>query len=116
MVYLTERARKLRRKLTPEEKLLWKKLRNKKLFTCNFRRQHPVGRYIPDFYSRKAKLVVEVDGRHHASEEVLKYDRERTRYLEERGLLVIRFWNSEVRKNFGGVLETILRISELRMK
>jgi len=70
-----------------------------------FRRQHAVGNYIPDFYSPKAKLVIELDGSQHLKQE--KYDDERTKYLESQGYKVIRFWNNDVMNNIEGVIIAI---------
>ena len=100
----TERARDLRRDGTHVEMLLWQRLRNRQL-GADFRRQHPAGNFYLDFYAPALRLAVELDGGQHA--EQTDADQRRTRWLEERGVTVLRFWNSDVSQNLPGVLETI---------
>jgi len=83
---------------------LWQKLRNLQL-GVDFRRQHPAGNFYLDFYAPALRLAVELDGGQHA--EQMDADQRRTRWLEERGVTVLRFWNSDVSQNLSGVLETI---------
>jgi very-short-patch-repair endonuclease len=97
----------LRRKLTPEEQILWRKLRSRRFAGYKFRRQHELGPYILDFYCDEARLSIELDGGQHASEQSKAYDRERSRYLESAGVREVRFWNSEVTRNLSGVEEFI---------
>jgi len=99
------RARELRRNMTPEERLLWKRLGRSQLGVA-FRRQEPMRPYIVDFVCFEKKLIVEVDGSQHVGSES---DKTRDEYFEERGFRTLRFWNSEVRDNIEGVLETIRR-------
>lgn len=99
------RAIELRKELTPAERKLWSQIRNDQL-GVNFRRQHAVGNYIPDFCSPKAKLVIELDGSQHLEQE--EYDTERTKYLEAQGYKVIRFWNNDVMNNIEGVILAIM--------
>jgi very-short-patch-repair endonuclease len=87
-------ARKLRKEPTPAEVKLWAHIRNNQL-GINFRRQHAIGNYIPDFVCIKKKLVIELDGSQHLEQE--EYDKERTKYLESQGYKVIRFWSEELR-------------------
>ena len=105
------RARELRRPLTPQERKLWQRLRNKQLYGLKFRRQHPINRFILDFYCPQHKLVIEIDGHGHAEPEQQQYDQTRTEWLEQRGLQVIRFTNREVDMNIEGVLEAIIQAS-----
>jgi very-short-patch-repair endonuclease len=72
-----------------------------------FRRQHPIGNYVLDFYCCKSKLGIELDGGQHADPAEKERDRRRTRELERRGIRVLRVWNSEVIDNLDGVLERI---------
>ena len=102
-----EKARKLRKKLTPAEKLLWINLRNRKFKRFKFRRQHPIDKYIVDFICIEKKLVIEVDGGIHQKAEQMEYDRNRTAELEEYGLKIIRFTNEEVLSN---VFEILIQI------
>jgi very-short-patch-repair endonuclease len=100
-----ERARKLRKELTPAESKLWAYLRRDKLNGVNFRRQHAIGNFIVDFVSIKGKLVIELDGSQHL--EQAQYDVERTRYLVSQGYRVIRFWNNDVMNDIEGVIRMI---------
>lgn len=99
------RARQLRREMTDAERLLWRRLRSKQL-GYGFRRQVPFGRYIVDFVCFDRRLVIEVDGGHHA--EQVAYDTERTQWLESYGFRVLRFWNNDVLREIEGVLQAIL--------
>jgi len=94
------KAVELRKETTPAERKLWSRIRNDQL-GVTFRRQHAVGNYIPDFYSPKAKLIIELDGSQHLEQE--EYDEERTKYLGSQGCKVIRFWNNHVMNNIEGV-------------
>jgi ATP-dependent helicase HrpA/adenine-specific DNA-methyltransferase len=89
-------ARELRSRLTDAEKLLWHILRDRRFCGYKFRRQHPVSRFILDFYCYEEKLAVELDGGVHCSDEQLAYDAERTKELEGAGIRVLRFWNNDV--------------------
>lgn len=102
-------AIELRKELTPAERMLWARLRNDQL-GVNFRRQHAIGPYIPDFYSPKAKLIVELDGSQHLEQKA--YDQERTRFLEAQGYKAVRFWNNEVMQNIEGVILAIVQALE----
>lgn len=102
------RARRLRRRQTEAEKLLWYHLRNKRLVGYKFRRQHPIETYIVDFFCDAARLVIEIDGGGHTEPSQRAYDNERTSRLEELGLRVMRFWNDDVLTNTNQVLEVIL--------
>jgi very-short-patch-repair endonuclease len=95
----------LRTNATEAEKILWRALRELTL-PVNVRRQHPIGRYIADFAIPAHKLVIEIDGGHHATS--VGADEERTRVLNTRGCRVNRFWNNDVLGNIGGVLESIV--------
>ena len=74
------------------------------------RRGHAIGVYIPDFYSPKAKLIIELDGSQHLDQEA--YDEERTKYLESQGYKVIRFWNHDVLKDLESVIRAIIQATE----
>lgn len=99
------RAGELRKALTPAERKLWSRLRNDQLNGVNFRRQHAVGKYIPDFCSPQEKLIVELDGSQHLEQQ--EYDEERTKYFESLGYRVIRFWNNQVMNDMNGVILAI---------
>ena len=102
-------ARELRQNLTPAEKYLWKQLRARRFEGYKFRRQHPVGGYIVDFYCHKSSLVIEVDGQNHETKESKMYDDERTKTLEANGLRVIRFSNTGVLTNIESILDCIYK-------
>ena len=98
-------ARMLRKNMTKEERHLWYDfLRD---YPIRFVRQKVLGKYIADFYCAKAKIVIELDGSGHYTEEGKQYDIERTAFLEEYGLKVIRVLNSEIINNFRAVCEYI---------
>ncbi|MBQ2927506.1 MAG: endonuclease domain-containing protein [Oscillospiraceae bacterium] len=98
-------AKQLRKEMTKEERHLWYDyLRS---YPVRFSRQKVLGKYIADFYSAEAKLVIELDGSQHYETEKMEADAERTAFLERYGLTVIRIPNNEVCKNFRGVCEYI---------
>lgn len=101
-----ERARELRRELTPAEKILWQELRGNKL-GVHFRRQQVIAGFIVDFYCHKADLVIELDGSIHEGTEQKQSDLERDRVLVEMGLRVVRIKNADVIKSLPGILERI---------
>ena len=98
------RAIELRKEPTPAEAKLWSRIRNDRL-GVNFRRQHAIGNFIPDFVCIEKKLIIELDGSQHLEQE--EYDEERTKYLESQGYKVIRFWNHDVMNNIDSVLSVI---------
>ena len=98
-------AGELRHELTPAERKLWAYLRNNQINGVSFRRQHAIGKYIPDFCAVQEKIIIELDGSQHIEQEA--YDTERTKYLESQGYQVIRFWNNEVLNNLDGVILAI---------
>ncbi len=104
----TARARHLRAQSTTLEQKLWSRLRSGQMQGHSFRRQHPIGPYFADFYCAQLKLVIELDGSQHAQRQ--DGDMKRTRFLESKGLRVIRFWNAELVENFDGVLDTLYRV------
>ncbi|NWF82164.1 MAG: endonuclease domain-containing protein, partial [Chloroflexi bacterium] len=113
---LKARVRELRKNATEAEALLWKILRNRAFHGAKFRRQHPVGGYILDFYCHEARLAIELDGSQHSEGEQIKYDEERTKILrEQHGIDVIRFWNSEVLHQTEDVLNTLWTVLDERL-
>jgi very-short-patch-repair endonuclease len=101
-------ARRLRAEQTSAEEILWRELRNRNLGGCKFRRQHPIGRYIVDFVSIERKLVIEVDGATHSTDEEMASDTCRTAEIEGFGFHVVRVTNTDIYKNLDGVLDWIL--------
>jgi very-short-patch-repair endonuclease len=98
-------SRLLRKNMTEAEIHLWHHLRLRQMAGLKFRRQFQIGPYIVDFACPQKKLVIEVDGGHHA--EQVDSDHERTKWLESQGYRVLRFWNNEVQSNLDGVKESI---------
>jgi len=101
-----QRAKELRNRLTDAERVLWMHLRTKPK-GYKFRRQHPAGNYILDFYCHALKLAIEADGDIHTKEKVQDADRERQKNLESEGIYVIRFTNKEILMNMKSVTEQI---------
>ena len=99
------KARQLRKRMTEQEKILWNYLRGRKQNGMYFRRQHPYGIYILDFFCFEANLVIEVDGMIHLSR--YDYDVERSEYLESSGLKVLRFENKDIENRIEWVLGEI---------
>ena len=102
---LVPNARELRREMTKEERHLWYDFL--RTYPIRFSRQKIFGKYIVDFYSAQAKLIIELDGSGHFTEEGELYDEERTAFLTAYGLQVIRFTNLDIARNFQGVCERI---------
>ena len=98
------RARELREHSTDAERLLWSRLRDRRLLGCKFRRQHPVGPFFADFACLDAGVIVEVDGGQHYEEEKRLADERRTRALEASGYVVLRFSNRDVLTDVEAVL------------
>ena len=98
-------AKQLRKEMTKEERHLWYDFL--RTYPVRFSRQKVLGKYIADFYSAEAKLVIELDGSQHYEELNLEKDTDRTTFLEGYGLTVIRIPNNEVMRNFRGVCEYI---------
>ncbi|MBE6672274.1 MAG: endonuclease domain-containing protein [Ruminococcaceae bacterium] len=110
-------AKMLRKNMTKEEKHLWYDFL--RTYPVRFSRQKVLGRYIADFYCAEAKLVIELDGSGHFTEQGMQYDKERTAFLEGYGLTVIRISNFRIHDNFGGVcayIDSIVKqsLSQLR--
>ena len=97
----------LRKNATDYERILWGHRRNRNFGEYKFRRQHPIDRYILDFYCPAAKLAIELDGSGHDSHARVIHDQARDSFLAAQGITVIRFWNHEVREELDGVLEAI---------
>ena len=100
-------SRTLRRNMTDAEALLWSKLRSKQIKCLQFYRQRIIGRATADFYCPKSKLVIEVDGGQHYSEEGREKDPKRDEYMRKAGLTVLRFSDRDVPGNIDAVLEEI---------
>ena len=100
-------ARDLRSSSTFAERLLWSRIRRRQLVNYRFRRQVPLGLYIADFICFESRLIVEIDGSQHYEQS--QYDSERTKYLNNQGFKVVRYWNNDVMRNIDLILEDLLR-------
>ena len=98
-------AKQLRKEMTKEERHLWYDFL--RTHPVRFSRQKVLGKYIADFYSAEAKIIIELDGSQHYEADEMKKDSERTEFLERYGLKVVRIPNNEVNRNFQGVCEYI---------
>ncbi|MBT7143347.1 MAG: endonuclease domain-containing protein, partial [Bacteroidetes bacterium] len=97
----------LRKHMTKAELILWEELRNKKLLGLKFRRQHPISRFIADFYRHKHKLVIELDGEIHLKNDVAINDKKREDEIKSLGITVLRFKNNEIINHLESVLQQI---------
>ena len=104
---LNDRARSLRKSMTLEERILWHQYL--RAYPVQWNRQKVIGQYIVDFYCKRAKLIVELDGSQHGDPKAIDYDRERTAYLNDLGYRVLRFTNTDVKNNLSGVCAVIDR-------
>ena len=100
-------ARKLRRTQTEAEEILWSHIRNRQLDAAKFRRQHPIGRYIADFYCHSAGLVIEIDGGIHSESSQAEYDGIREEILNQGGLTVLRLSNEQLLNDIEAALDVI---------
>lgn len=96
--------RELRKNQTETEKIVWDKLRDRRFLNLKFRRQYGIGNYIADFYCSSLKLVIELDGGQHFTEEGLEYDKIREEFMKSLGIKTLRFNNNEVLNNIEEVL------------
>ncbi len=104
---LTHLAKDLRKRSTDIEWLIWSHLRAGRCEGMKFRRQHPIGQYIVDFVCLEKRLIIELDGGHHALPAEALKDRQRDAWLQKEGYTVLHFWDNEVLMNMNGVLEVI---------
>jgi very-short-patch-repair endonuclease len=109
---LYEYARILRQRQTEAEEKLWQLVRNRKLNGLKFRRQHPLDKYIADFYCHEKRLVIELDGGVHKSKLQQEIDEERTSVLIKLGMTLLRFKNEDVINNSKVVTDRITKIAE----
>ena len=109
--HMIGRARSLRKRMTKVERIIWQELRGKKLKGYYFRRQHPIGWYVADFYCAELNLVIEIDGPVHDKEQQKLYDLKRDQFMIEQGLTVVRIKAGEVYENLDKVMARI----ELRL-
>ena len=103
--YVVELAREMRSGMTESESILWEYLRNKRFYGLKFKRQHPIGRYIADFFCHSLKLVIELDGSIHDNRK--EYDKNRDDYLSACGYNILRISNEEITDSAETALEKI---------
>jgi very-short-patch-repair endonuclease len=103
------RRRQLRRQSTDAEALLWYHLRGRRFAGVKFRRQHPCGPFILDFFSVRKRLAIELDGGQHFEPEAQAYDERRTAYLADRGISVLHFPTDLVFRDLAELLRAIAR-------
>jgi very-short-patch-repair endonuclease len=109
-----ERARELRRTMTPEESLLWQQLRAHRFDGLHWRRQQVIAGFIADFYCHAARVIVEIDGTIHIRQ--AEYDKARDELLAARDLLILRFTNIEVTDTLADVLARIRTTCQVRTR
>ena len=102
-----EKAKELRKNMTPQERKLWNILRNHQFYGFEIRRQYPIDKYIVDFICRKKKIIIEIDGGQHNEKETIEYDKKRSFDLNKLGYKVVRFWNNDIDKNIEGVYKIL---------
>ncbi len=101
------KAKALRQNSTPAEQQMWYILRNRKVGSFKFRRQHPILNFVADFYCAEAKIIIELDGQMHATKEIAKYDLWRKEILNSCGIMTLRFDNESVFDNADEVIRKI---------
>jgi len=114
--HMTKRARRLRSNTTDAEARIWRALRRNQIKNAGFRRQHPMGPFILDFYCPSLRLGIEIDGGQHSFDENRLSDERRSQWFSERGILIVRFWNNDVLANTVGVLSAIARVVDERIR
>ncbi|PIZ42243.1 DNA (cytosine-5-)-methyltransferase [candidate division WWE3 bacterium CG_4_10_14_0_2_um_filter_42_8] len=100
-------AKSLRKNQTDSESYLWKYLRNRQFKGLKFRRQFPIGCYILDFFCVEKRIAIELDGGQHSKNEALRKDKAREEFLQRCNIKIIRFWDNDILKNIGGVLQKL---------
>jgi very-short-patch-repair endonuclease len=102
-----EKAKILRLNLTLAEKIIWNVIRDRKIEGCKFRRQHPIGPYISDFYAHEIKLVIEADGGIHNTKDHKEYDGIRDEFFSDREITILRLPNYDIENKLAVVVEKI---------
>ncbi len=105
-----EKAKYLRKNMTSAERILWEHLKGKKMLNLRFRPQHPIYKFIADFYCHPLKIIIEIDGGIHHSNDQHKYDIDREDEIRNWGIKIIRFNNEEIVNNLDNVLNKIKEV------
>ncbi len=103
------KRKNLRNSQTEAETVLWERLRDRRFMEYKFYRQYGIGEYIADFYCPQQRLVIEIDGSQHYTEDGRKYDESREKYMSSLSIKTVRFSNSDVLQNIEGVLSEIAK-------
>jgi len=111
---LIPRAKELRKNATRQENRLWYDYL--RIYPARFQRQKTIFHYIVDFYCASAKLIIELDGHQHESDDAKEYDSIRTQAFESAGLAVLRFKNKDIENNFRAVCQDIDRAVQQRRR
>ena len=111
---MRERVQELRHKMTPMEKKLWYSFL--RTYPVKMYKQRPIRTFVADFYCPLARLVIELDGSQHYEDKGIKYDAERTKFLEQNGLTVVRIPNNEINRNFDSVCEYLDSVLKSRCR
>ena len=111
---IKNKAKNLRKNMTPQETKIWQKIRNRQFYGYRFLRQYIIGSYIVDFLCREKNIIVEIDGGQHNETNNIVYDTNRDIYLKQKGYTVIRFWNNEIDNNIEGVWIKLKQIFEIK--
>lgn len=106
-IIIKSRAKYLRRKETKAEKILWTRLRNRQVDGLKFRRQHPIGYFVPDFYCYEIKLIIELEGEIYDKKEQKKYDKVRKELINIWGYKILEFKYKQIYDNIDEVMRTI---------
>ena len=110
-----EFAGRLRKKMTPSEKILWERLRRKNIRGMKFRRQHPIEYYVADFYCHEIRLVIEIDGPYHQRIDQKEHDDNRSAEMDRFDIKLIRFTNDEINNHIGRVMQKIREEIDTRL-
>jgi very-short-patch-repair endonuclease len=105
---IIDKAKYLRTTLTDAERKIWQVVRAKRFGKSKFKRQERIGFYIVDFVCYQKKIIIEIDGKQHLDN--VEYDSQRTKWLEEQGFRVLRFWNDDILSNIEVVKKVIFRL------
>ena len=112
---LEQNRKDLRKQMTKSETLLWTRLRGKQS-GFRFRRQHSIGSFIADFYCANRNLVIEIDGITHDDKKAIIRDNIKEKFLNQKGITILRFNDQEILQNIDEVIEGIWRICNLGVK
>ncbi|MBT3479099.1 MAG: DUF559 domain-containing protein [Candidatus Marinimicrobia bacterium] len=105
---MTKTRQALRKGMPKAEIIFWSYLKGRQVLDLKFRRQYSVDTHVVDFYCAEKRLAIELDGESHLSEKQQKKDQEKQNRLEENGIKLIRYWNTDIYENIDGVIEDLI--------